>query len=327
MSEDSLFLGVDGGQTASRGVLVARDGRVVADAEAGRMTHAVAPEGVDLMRQALRDIAAQTAGYGRPEAVFMGLCAVTSGTRSQQLGELVAAEIWPDSLRGVEGDGVAAWAAGTGAHPGVAVVAGTGSVVEAINARGEVAETGAWGHLFGDWGSGWHMGSSAVRAVLRRWDQTLQISPLGRAVLDALKVEAPIEILFTVYGGGADPVPVAKLSEVVSRLAKEGDEEAIEIQKTCARSLAEDVANATGRLDWDSEPIPVATLGRAFLSGPLYREAFRAAVESACSVRVRVVSPVLSILGGDALLALRLGSVGSTDDLIAALVAGGLGPS
>ena len=322
-----LFLGVDGGQTSSRGALVTSEGRVIARAEAGGMTHAVAPEGVAMMRSALTDLREALAAHGAPEAVFMGLCAVTSGTRSQLLGQEVAAEVWPSARRQVEGDGVGAWAAGTGGRPGVAIVAGTGSVVEAINGRGEIAETGAWGHLFGDWGSGWHLGQTAVRRVLLRWDREQAISPLGEAILSALGVSTPIEILFLVYGSGADPVPIARLAEVVGRLAAEGDPEAIEVVEDCGASAADDVVNAIGRLEWTSEPVLVATLGNAFKSGPRHRAAFTAALEARSPRPVRIVDPVLSILGGDALMALRLGGVEPSEEIVGALVAGGLGPA
>jgi N-acetylglucosamine kinase-like BadF-type ATPase len=322
-----VFVGVDGGQTSSRGALVAADGTVVARAEAGGMTHAVAPDGVELMRRALLEVRDQFSDRDAPAAVFLGLCAVTSGTLSQRLGQEVAAEIWSSSLRQVEGDGVAAWAAGTGGQPGVAVIAGTGSVVEAINDRGEVAETGAWGHLFGDPGSGWDVGASAVRSVLRRWDRETATSALGSAILDALHVSAPIEILFLVYGGDADPVPIAKLAEVVARHAAQGDGEAIEILAACGARLADDVVNAINRLDWMTDPIPVATLGGAFMAGRWHRDAFREAVESRSPRPVRVVDPVLSMLGGDALMALRLGGIEPTDQVIRTLVEGGLGPT
>ncbi len=48
-----MYLGVDGGQTGTRGILVDREGRVLATAQAGGLLDAVAPGGVERMRDVL----------------------------------------------------------------------------------------------------------------------------------------------------------------------------------------------------------------------------------------------------------------------------------
>jgi glucosamine kinase len=320
------YLGVDGGQSGTRAALVDRYGRVVVQTESGPLTHIVAPEGARMLQDALTAIRQGLAIGAEPAAVFLGVCAVTSGTRSQRIGEEIARSVWPSSKIRIEGDGLGAWAGGTGGAPGVTVAAGTGSIVEAVNERDEIAEAGGWGHLLGDPGSGWHIGSTAIRRLLRRWDRERSLSPLGHAILEALGVADPIEVLFLVYSDTQDPIPVSRLSRVVGRFAAAGDSEALEIQATCAVALADDVVSAICRLQWEREPVIVATLGQAFKSGPRYREAFERALREGSPVRVRIAAPVLSVLGGNAVMALRLGGVPVDDAVIARLVAEGLGP-
>ena len=58
----------------------------------------------------------------------------------------------------VVNDVVAAWAAATGAGPGVAAISGTGSNVFGVGPDSRTWRAGGWGHLLGDEGSGYWLG-------------------------------------------------------------------------------------------------------------------------------------------------------------------------
>jgi N-acetylglucosamine kinase-like BadF-type ATPase len=320
-----MYLGVDGGQTGTRGVLVSRDGTILATAESGGMIDAVMPGGVERMRAVLTDIRDTCAQQGQPEAVFLGLTATVTGTPSQGLGEAVAAELWPGSLRRVEGDSLIAWAAGTGGAPGVTAMAGTGSVVAAVNEAGETVEAGGWGFVFGDWGSGWHMGATAVRHMVQRWDRDRGTSALGKAICAAMGVASASEIPPRFYAAEIDIVDVARLAEVVARFANDGDEDAVRVVAECGATFGYDVANAIARLQWSSTPVKVAMVGRAFGAGPAYVRAFEDVVVARSPQPVEFSHAVLSTLGGAALLALGLGGIQTSPDLVARLAAQGLG--
>ena len=320
------FLGVDGGQTGSRAVLVDVTGHVLARARAGGLIHALEPRGDELLRTALSDLRDQTLVDGRaPDVVFMGLTAIVPGTASEPVGVAIAAEVWPDSERIVDGDGYIAWAGATGGAPGVVAMAGTGSVVEAVNERGQRIETGGWAYLFGDPGSGWDIGSTAVRRMLQRWDRDLSVSAVGQVVLDGTHSVKPPEVPDRVYSREIDYVEVARLAEQISGLALAGDPEAIDIVTGAATAFAADAAAAIGRLDWEREPILVATLGRIFRAGDLYCGAFLRALEGLTPRRVRLADPVMTGLGGAALLALKAGGIEPSPSIVATLIGEGLG--
>ena len=320
-----MFLGVDGGQTGTRGVLVSADGTVLATAEAGGLLDAVAPGGVERMRDVLTVIRDKCAGPGTPKGVFLGLTATVPGTPSQKLGEDVAVELWPDSVTRVEGDSIVAWAAGTGGNPGVTAMAGTGSVVAAVNEAGETIECGGWGFTFGDWGSGFHMGATAVRRMVQRWDRDHGASPMGAAIIEAMKVREASEIPPLFYAATIDIADVARIAEIVSRFANSGDAEAQSIVAECGATFADDVVNAIARLHWVANPVPVAMVGRAFGAGGAYVTAFQAAVRARSPLPVVFNDAVLSTLGGAAMLALGLGGVKPSSELVARLASQGLG--
>ena len=320
-----MYLGVDGGQTGTRGVLVSRDGAVLATAEAGGLLDAVAPGGVERMREVLTTIRDGCAGPGKPDGVFLGLTATVTGTPSQKLGEAVAVELWPDSVTRVEGDSLVAWAAGTGGQPGVTAMAGTGSVVAAVNEAGDTIECGGWGYVFGDWGSGFHMGAAAVRRMVQRWDRDRGESPMGTEINKAMGVAAASEIPPLFYSASIDIANVAQLAKIVSRFAKAGDPEATAVIAECGAMFGDDVANAIGRLTWIANPVPVAMVGRAFGAGEAYTRAFKDAVNAKSSLPVVFNDAMLSTLGGAAMLALGLGGIEPSLELVARLAENGLG--
>ena len=320
-----MYLGVDGGQSGTRGVLVSGDGTVLATAESGGLLDAVAPGGVERMREVLTVIRDACAAPGKPEGVFLGLTATVTGTPIQKLGEAVAVELWPDSLTRVEGDSLVAWAAGTGGQPGVTAMAGTGSVVAAVNEAGDTIECGGWGYVFGDWGSGFHMGAAAVRRMVQRWDRDRGESPMGTEINKAMGVAAASEIPPLFYSASIDIADVARLAKIVSRLANAGDPEATAVLAECGATFGDDVANAIARLTWIADPVPVAMVGRAFGAGPAYTRAFKDAVNAKSPRPVVFNDAVLSTLGGAAMLALGLGGIEPSAELVARLAAQGLG--
>ena len=320
------FLGVDGGQTGSRAVLVNESGHVLCRAEAGGLIHVLEPHGDELLRTALTRLRDQTTMEGKaPDVVYLGLTAVVPGTASEPPGIAIAAGVWPDSQRVVEGDGIIAWAGATGGAPGVCAMAGTGSVVEAVNERGERVETGGWAYLFGDPGSGWDIGSTAVRRMLQRWDRDHSVSAVGQVVLNGTNSAIPPEVPDKVYSREIDYVEIARLAEKITALAIAGDTEAVQIVSGAAAAFAADAAAAIGRLTWENEPILVGALGRIFRAGDVYRGAFLRALESLTPRRVRLADPVLTGLGGAALLALQTGGIAPSPEIVATLIKEGLG--
>jgi N-acetylglucosamine kinase-like BadF-type ATPase len=320
------YLAVDAGQTGSRAVLVSAAGRVLCRAEAGGLIHALAPGGADLMTDVLAALRDGTALDGHPpNVVALGLTAIVRGTPSEPVGVEVAERIWPESRRLVEGDGYVAWAGATGGAPGVAAMAGTGSVVVAVNERGERVETGGWAWLMGDPGSGWDIGLTAVKRMLRRWDRDKSITPLGRRLLDHFGADEPPEIPDRIYSDDIERIEIARFARQVIGLAVAGDEEATQIVTASAADFATDVAAAIGRLDWEREPVLVGTLGGIFRAGPIYRTPFLESLQVQAARRVRLVEPVLSGLGGAALLVLREGGIEPTPAIIDALRDGGCG--
>ena len=321
------FLGIDGGQTTSRAALVSADGQLVRVVEAGGLVHILSPGGRAQVSETLahlRDRA--TTGGERVDAAFLALTGVDAGAPSQTAAREIATRLWPDAHVAADNDGLAAWAGGTGARPGAAAMAGTGSVVVAVNESGEVIRTGGWGYLFGDAGGGWQIGTLAIRAMLRRADRGEDPSPLDRLLLHGLGAATPSAVPRDVYAGAIRHVQVARLAEPIARAAAGGDPNAHAVLAVAAADFADDVAAALQRVAWATTPVRVAMVGRIFQAGAAYQQPFRQALARRARVAVELTAPVLSNLGGAVLLAMRLAGAASTDMLCQRLASQDLEP-
>lgn len=57
-----------------------------------------------------------------------------------------------------------------------AVVAGTGSITLGVTSAGSFVKRGGYGHLFGDAGSGYDLGLSAIRMAVEDYDASEEVS-------------------------------------------------------------------------------------------------------------------------------------------------------
>jgi N-acetylglucosamine kinase-like BadF-type ATPase len=246
-------------------------------------------------------------------SVFLALTGVERpGDAAQRIALEVAQELWPGSVVAVDTDGMAAWAGATGGKPGVAAMAGTGSVVVAVDDEGQRARTGGWGPTLGDAGGGWGIGISAVQQMLRRWETGKPPSELDRLLLSALKVASPADVSGRVTSGRIPRLGISELARVVSSRASH-DAVAKRILAAAATALANDVVRAINRLRWSSFPVSVVPMGNAFRAGPAYLDPFMRAVASRSRVSVSFDEPLLSNLGGAVLLALQGGGFNPDD--------------
>jgi len=152
---------------------------------------------------------------------------------------------------------------------GVAVVAGTGSVVYGENAAGEALRAGGRGWEYGDEGSGAHLTAEMVRRTLRTLDGLTEPTSLTEAVCSALETADPAALgqaarLRAAAEGRGFLVPLAL------ERARNGDQEARDLFTGAAGWLAAYARAAVTRLGLaDAPEVPVATVGGLWEAGEL----------------------------------------------------------
>lgn len=235
-----LFLGVDGGQTATKTVVADEQGTIVAQSSGGPSNHTEEPGGPERLERVvlatIRDVLAQLHISIPEEHTFSAACFGMTGEtdiKTRILKRIVRTE----HLQVVH-DSVNALAGATAGQPGIIVIAGTGSVARGVNARGEESRVGGWGHQFGDEGSAYWIGRAAVRATLAEYDRMAPETLLTPMLFERLSVTSPYQLTEKYYAGTLSREHLAGLSVWVNEAAQQGDNVAREILRDAGRDLA-----------------------------------------------------------------------------------------
>lgn len=176
------LIGVDGGGSGTRALLQRRAGEVIGRGGAGP---SALGQGV---AQAWRNVEAAVraafsdAGLAVPPWGRCALAAGLSGVSHPPLrDQFLAANIGFAELA-AETDSFTMLLGAHGGGPGAILIAGTGSIAEALHADGSRATVGGWGFPVADDGSGAWLGLHAVRHAQAAMDGRANVSPLARQV-------------------------------------------------------------------------------------------------------------------------------------------------
>lgn len=182
MTVDYL-IGVDGGGSGTRAVVQ----RVQGDGVAGTGTSGPSALGQGVAQawdNVLAAVRRAFAEAGWPVPAWRR-CALTAGLSGVSHGP------WRDAFLAcdpgferldAETDSFAMLMGAHGGQPGAIVIAGTGSIAEALRADGSRATVGGWGYRVDDEGSGSWLGVRAVRHGLAAFDGRANPGPLARRV-------------------------------------------------------------------------------------------------------------------------------------------------
>jgi len=234
---NEVLIGVDGGGSGSRGVLVAGARRVtVAGGPANATTD---PDGAAATLAALLEALRVAAGL--PGAALAGARAYlgVAGVIAPALARRLAAAL-PVCGAVVEDDRRAALVGALGARDGGVIAAGTGAFA-GVRRDGTERFAGGWGLELGDEGSGAWLGRGALAATLRAEDGTGPESALTRR-LRARHGGRPAGIL--AWARDAGPSDFATLAPDVVAAARDGDQVGAALMRDGAAHLARALAAA-----------------------------------------------------------------------------------
>lgn len=293
-----LLLGVDGGQTTTKALVVQRDGVVLGAGLGPGGDHFNGPGGYERNRAAIQGaIAAALRAANVPaERIASAALGLTSAPRGGSQGPLVRRivdELCAPDVLWFDSDFVTNLLGASTGQPGIAVVAGGGSVAYGIDASGNEAICGGLGFLL-DVGSAWNIGLDAVRAATRANDRRGPDTAILPAVRDHFGLTDLRGLMPLIYDAAFTRDRIAALAPAVVGLAQEGDPEAIRIITGAGRDLAMLAVGAARQLFPDAAPVAVYPTGGVFRAGDLLLGPFAEtlAVRPGLTVRAPRFSPV-----------------------------------
>jgi len=275
-----LYLGIDGGGSHTTGCLADARGRVIGTAEAGigNPNHATDAELKEQFGAILNSLLTERSIPRKNcVSVFAGMAGVTCEETAERVRRGISESGLGHAVIGVDHDIRTALAGGLSLRPGIAVIVGTGSSCYGRGADGRTWQTGGWGALIADEGSGYVLGRDAIKAAVQMADGRMQASSLVDAVFDWLGIKDVSQVLERIYGAELSRQEIAAFAPKVLDLAATGDIAANGILAAGAEELGKMVAANHSRLPTSPEPEIVITGGLG-TADACYRPMIEAAI-------------------------------------------------
>ncbi|HEX8551859.1 MAG TPA: BadF/BadG/BcrA/BcrD ATPase family protein [Abditibacteriaceae bacterium] len=245
------FLGIDGGGSGTRAVVLSDVLEVLGHGEAGPSNHyAVGPEGAaDACYSAAQD-ALDAARRIEPElsndkisAWGFGLAGVRRESDAAKVRERLVLRVRSPFV--LDHDAAAAQSGAFGGDAGIVLSAGTGAICFGVDEHGERFFADGWGSVMGDEGSGYWIGQQALKAICRAADGRGPKTRLSAPILDALCCRDEDEMVQKVYGPDWTRDAMARLASLVFDAAQSGSREACTIRDAAASRLGNAIIAVT----------------------------------------------------------------------------------
>ena len=264
-------IGVDGGATRTRAVVLDASGRELARLEGpASIADPRAPErSADVIATLVRDTA-ERAGVPLPcSALWVGVAGAGRETVRSGVEMALARHDLAERME-VGTDVEAAFADAFATGPGILVVSGTGSIAWGRSEAGTIGRVGGWGSLLGDEGSGYAIGVEALKRVARDVDGRGEQTRLEEEILGTLGLAFLDDIVE--WAQTASKADIAALVPVVAECARDGDAVAGEILVEAVEELEGHILTLLDNLGpWTSRPKVALTGGLLEPGGPLRR--------------------------------------------------------
>lgn len=281
---ERVVIGIDGGGTATRVLVMNEEGNELARYEGGPALTDWPGSPVDI--EAIETAVERAFEEVRLALPAAALCAGLAGVGRDAERTAVEAAL---TARGIAervqviSDAEAALFDAFENGPGILLIAGTGSIALGRAEDGRVARVGGWGTLFGDEGSGYEIGLQALRAGAQAADGRASQAQLLPRLLAELELAKP-ELLIP-WAARASKAEIAALALPVVELARDGDARALAIVDGAVASLESHVATLLAKLGpWEAAPGCGLAGGLVAPGGPLRAKLSAALADHECLV-------------------------------------------
>ena len=294
MRADQLVLGVDGGGTKTRAVIVDDSGELIGEGISGPSNPLRV--GVAAAAGAVREAVERACSTGRVRrADILAAQVGLAGVRRHDLRERMREALMGLGIKPLEvvTDADIALYGATEGKPGVVVIAGTGSVCCGANARGGRALAGGWGPLAGDEGSGSWIARRALQAVAKATDGRGPQTSLVESACEYFNAATPDDIALVIYSPTMTNQIIAGFARQVIERARAGDAVALDIMAEAGRELGAAANAVIKNLRMERERFLVGYVGGVFASGELVLKPMREEI-ARVAPRAQAVFPGLA---------------------------------
>lgn len=238
------YLGIDGGGTRTRSLLVSETGEVLGRSVVGPSN--VQQVSMENLYENLQLLLDQTFTDLPDEIEYISSCFGLAGAASAENKDeicdmLVSLTPVPSESPILTSDAHIAMIGALANRPGLMLIAGTGSICLGRDSSGVTHRTGGWGPAYDDLGSGSWIGQEAMRACFQESDGRRPSGIWEKNILTRFRCASIEDLLCLVKHDQISNPQIAALAPMVIQLAQSGVESANEIIDQAADKLVESV--------------------------------------------------------------------------------------
>ena len=291
------YLGIDGGGTRTRSLLVSETGDILGRAVSGPSNvQQVSMEALhDNLQMLLDQTFTDLPGDIEYISSCFGLAGAASAKNKDEIRDiLVSLTPVPSETPILTSDAHIALIGALANRPGLMLIAGTGSICLGRDADGVTHRTGGWGPAYDDLGSGSWIGQQAMQATFQEYDGRSASGPWQRNVLSRLHCESIEELLSKMKIGEISNPHVAALAPMVIQLAQAGVETAEDIVDRAVQELVRAVV-VTHRKS-KLVKAPLILMGGLLEKSEIFRARFAKALEETApdiQIHKRLMAPII----------------------------------
>ena len=237
MKEKRLYVGIDGGGTYTKAVVVSSDGELIFRTEGKTVNYYAIPFDVACKNlEEVFDCISDNVDASDISRVFIG-CSALDGRADEDTTKRLMG-IYSHIAADMDSDLYVALYGHTFGAPGAMIVSGTGSMGVSIDKNGEMHTCGGWGYAFGDEGSAYSIAAEGLRHASKMADGREERTALYEKMLEFYGITEPYSLIDKIYSPALNRKEVAKFAVAVAECAERGDAVAAEILTNAANELA-----------------------------------------------------------------------------------------
>jgi len=295
------FIGIDGGGTKTAICAVSEDDFSTIYSETSGSSWR--EHGAAGVAKLIKEAVGKLIGDGQIAGMAMGLPCYTESIEGDRELELAVHQTFAGIPVYLANDVEVGWAGSLALHPGINIVAGTGSIAFGKDATGKTARSGGWSEFFGDEGSCYWIGRRVLEMFSKQADGRIPKDALFSVVCEELKLKNLFDIIDIIH---IEYLPsrerIASLQLLAKKAALAGSECALALYKEAVSELCLLVDSIRCQLDFAGEPFIVSYTGGLYKAGELVLPQFSEEVGKRGGV---LKAPRLRAEAGAALLAFQ----------------------
>lgn len=303
-STTPFSIGIDGGGTRTRAVLVDADGTVCGSGVAGPSnphSSGSAAAARQVLLAATRALSAARASRREVALVALGAAGLADLASRRSMRAALVPKFANASIHVTTDAELALAASGerTDSAPKVAIIAGTGSIALGCDVKGARVRAGGYGFRIGDDGSGAWIGREALLRAQRALDGRDPKTALVDALCEALRCSRDA-LRLAAHRAAESASSLGALAPVVALAADDGDVASATLLRLAGARLAELAACVDARVRPRSrrKPAVICCFGGVFERLPRVDRAFRTELRRRIGVapsRCRVLPELAAI--------------------------------